>query len=682
MNNQYWSSNRLIRLLNNLNLTDKLRLDNDIYKVSEIINILKSSLDEDNFLLRYPKPILEKLIQEKTISTQLYAAFKEIFMFYSVEYNAEEKEEKKIIEKIKEPFSNQYFGNLANTEWIELKSKLERERINLVLENRCIKIPYYEIDKFLDLCKDTVKLYWQDLSNDKNIPWNNKLITKYQSFWKWEWIHRNPSIKWNFELVEKNVEYFNWAFISSYPSLFWNFERINQFKEYLIFSKSFKEGQHMPTNLKGSGYQIHDVRIGIPEWCKELKGSISLGFNVDWSDDLIIKFKDYWGWKELCSNESIYWSISFIKRLDDFIDFKSLSSNPNVEWSVDLILQYKDKWDWEKLSGNPNLPWSYHLIKLYEDKWKWKETRYFYRIMESKPCSLSTNESISWSIEMLSEWEEKVEFWGIARFGSITEESVIKFSDKFYQDEDIGNHYSGTRDSPRETVFKCSGWENLGLNRKFQITVRLIYFLYRKKMTRTITTRYDNTESQELDVLELVLGGNLYHNFNYTNLLVNDTYVTEYFTELQDITLYDLIEYELEWTKYFISELYVHNSIWVNLIKPIFTDDYVLAYLKKLTMIIEIEEKSKVNWFNIYVKGKKIGIIKEREKEEDNSYTAEILFNSHKCMNLITSAKVSRNINTIKYTTGETKKELDIGINQLIEKIFQTSYFNSSTTIK
>ena len=678
MNNQYWFSNRLIRLLNDLKLTHKFRLDNDIYKVSEIINILKNSLEEDNFLLRYPKPILEKLIQEKALSAELYIAFKDVFEYYGVEFTIKRKEERRIIKNNEDQYLTEYFNALSNSEWNEFITKLEHEKISYQFENRRIKIPFNEIEKFLDYCTGKVTLHWSSLSRYENIPWNNALITKYQSYWKWEWLHRNPSIKWDFNLVEKNAEYLNWAFVSSYQSLFWNFERINQFKEYLIFSKTFNKGQHMPTNLKGSGHLIYDGQIGIPEWCKEFQGCISSGFNVHWSDDLIIYFKDYWGWKELCSNESIYWSFSLIKKIDDFIDFKSLSSNTNVEWSEDLILQYQERWDWDKLSGNVNLPWSYEFIKKYEDKWKWKEIRYYYEVKKRKNCSLSTNESIAWSIEMLSEWEEKVDFWGIARFGGISENAVIKFSDKFYQDEDIGWHFSGTRDSPRETVFKCSGWENLGLNKKFQISVLLINFLYKKKMSRTINTRYDNTESQELDVLELVLGGNLYHNSNYPNYLINETYVTE----LQDLTLFDLIEYEFEWSKYLISELYVHDSVWVKLLKPIFSDDYNLTYLKKLLMIIEIDVIPKVNWQNIYVSGKKIGIIKKCVKEEDNSFTAELLFNSHACMDLSTTAKVSTNVSTIKYITGATKKELDIGITQIIEKIFQTSYYNSSTTIQ
>ena len=115
--------------------------------------------------------------------------------------------------------------------------------------------------------------------------------------------------------------------------------------------------------------------------------------NINWSVELIEKYKDQWNWFYLSRNTSLPWSIELIEKYKDQWHWGELSSNTSLPWSIELFEKYKDQWHWRgELSRNTSLPWSIELIEKYKDQWDWLE--------------LSWNESIHWpklSINMVDE---------------------------------------------------------------------------------------------------------------------------------------------------------------------------------------------------------------------------------------------------------------------------------------
>ena len=63
---------------------------------------------------------------------------------------------------------------------------------------------------------------------------------------------------------------------------------------------------------------------------------------------------------------------------DDEAEYHSLSHNESLSWSEELIDKYQDKLDWKALSINPALPWSERLIDRYIDKWDWNNMSWNY----------------------------------------------------------------------------------------------------------------------------------------------------------------------------------------------------------------------------------------------------------------------------------------------------------------
>ena len=117
--------------------------------------------------------------------------------------------------------------------------------------------------------------------------------------------------------------------------------------------------------------------------------------NINWSVELIEKYKDQWNWFYLSRNTSLPWSIELIEKYKDQWYWSCLSSNTSLPWSIELIEKYKNQWhwDWRGLSSNTSLPWSIELFEKYKDQWDWRR--------------LSSNTSLPWSIELFEKYKDQ-----------------------------------------------------------------------------------------------------------------------------------------------------------------------------------------------------------------------------------------------------------------------------------
>ncbi len=132
---------------------------------------------------------------------------------------------------------------------------------------------------------------------------------------------------------------------------------------------------------------------------KKAKNQLSTVFSLIQSDEairlvnILKRIETDKGIEFLCSFENINWSVELIEKYKDQWDWFYLSSNTSLPWSIELFEKYKDQWHWRgELSRNTSLPWSIELIEKYKDQWHWLE--------------LSWNESIHWpklSINMVDE---------------------------------------------------------------------------------------------------------------------------------------------------------------------------------------------------------------------------------------------------------------------------------------
>lgn len=541
---------------------------NKSHTFSDLVSYLNNAKEVFNYLVRYPKPILGKLISEKIISDRDFKEYKIIFDYYGVSLKCEPEEVSIGRYPPPEGFFKVWISSF-NFDFAPLVTDIKNKFVTKTSESgNVVFVSSKQVNEFLEKYKDIEEIHWSFFCQETNIPWTNELITRFSDVWDWKRLHRNPSVKWNFELIEANLKYVNWLFISTCPSLKWTKERLIEYKEYLVFHSN-------KPNKKGDEYSLQENGFSSSK-----NVSLSSSKTIEWSLEIIDCVRDYWNWDELCSNESIPWDGEIIDYFEEQIHFGSLSSNPSVKWTEELIRKYRFKWDWEGLSGNPNLPWSYGFIKEYEDQWYWKpdfddyfENEIVYPLSLINSPSISSNQAILWDEKMLLEWENRVDFWRIAKAGKIEESAIKKFHTKFYRKEVVNTELYKHSDWYDSADIYRTGWENFSINKNFFMTRKNIDFYYQNSISLTYPVgNLANDgffETKDYRLLEIL-----------KNSLV------------LEISLNELIENEAGWSQYLVNDSFINDSIWVSVLKPIFTDELCRSYLEYHLNYIELSEKS------------------------------------------------------------------------------------------
>ncbi|MAX71891.1 MAG: hypothetical protein CMC76_12475 [Flavobacteriaceae bacterium] len=527
-----------------------------------------------DFLLKYPKPILEKINCDEIIKAKKLDKVKVLYHYYQIQapyvspvYDSDSLTDKEFFK---------VFISSDNLEQTLSQIRARHTTLSEPSEKRFIYIKNNEIDTFFNRFGENKEVIFSDYSNT-HIKWTNELITNHKDIWDWDSLHRNPVIKWNFDLIENNKEFLNWSFISSYPNLIWTEKELKKYEDYLIFSRhKWYAWEKSGTNKKGKKSCL--VKTFDNEYAHQknpfsyLDGSISLSKTLNWSKNIINSVKHSWDWTDLSSNNSIRWDSDLIDFFINHIDFKSLSSNTNVDWSDTLIKKYFDKWCWNSLSGNPSLPWSFQFISKFENKWIWKDytaLEYFNFDKEILP-SISSNKGILWDKELLSKYIDKIDLWIISRIGKLTNESIRLFKNHLNRSEKIGVKTHDWSDWREHENIYVNGWENLAQNKLFKV--------YKENLNFYL--------NQKIDFSYLV--GNLAHNGYYEVKYKN---VLELFEncELADFNFKDFINLDKEWNYCFYNDKFINEHLWTNFVKNHLNINLIEKFIKKLLLKIFYE---------------------------------------------------------------------------------------------
>jgi hypothetical protein len=148
----------------------------------------------------------------------------------------------------------------------------------------------------------------------------------------------------------------------------------------------------------------------------------SVNSYMQWTEVMLIRYKEQWDWALLSKNPSLPWSEKLIEKYEEEWDWDLLSTNTGFPWTAEFIEKYQDKWDWEALSDNPSLPWSIDLINRYQEEWNWD--------------NLSWNKGLPWSEELIEKYLKR---WNWMEFGLSANENlpwnknfIEKYLDKWH----------------------------------------------------------------------------------------------------------------------------------------------------------------------------------------------------------------------------------------------------------
>lgn len=525
--------------------------------IPQIIEIIKYAQEFDNFIIRYPKPILKKIIDCKLLATDKIKQYSDVFNRFEIDLVVKDQAQKR--EKDSSP--NGYFRA-----WISAYQFDYRPIINDIIENfktknsdscNLIFVSVDQINEFIEKYKSIKEIHWHVISQETNIRWTDDLITMYKDLWDWKYLNKNSSVFWHFNLLDKIPDKINWQRIVHETQLKWNAEQINRYKNYLHFSNIGIKQEF------GGCYINYNY---LTDRTNSKGASLSSSSCVDWNLDLIKQFKELWDWNELSTNENFIWDKNIIDNLSDHISFNFLSMNKSVEWSEDLIDDYLERWNWELMSGNPNLPWSSDFLKKYEMKWQWRPKYDWYFVEKTNTYpSISTNTGIIWDNTMFLQFKDRIDLWRIAKIAKVNDDVLRISYIELCRNENIGCEFHKFSDWNDTVDLYRTGWENLKLNNNFTISLDNIEFYFLKNIELTYPV------------------GNMANDGTY----VTKTYrLLELFKEkpVCGITINDLIENEFGWTQYVLNENFINNSVWDQVIEPLFTEELCLLFLTNLRL--------------------------------------------------------------------------------------------------
>jgi serine/threonine protein kinase len=228
------------------------------------------------------------------------------------------------------------------------------------------------IDTYSFKAKDQIRIFAYETSSF------TKLISRHYSqiellmgniaqYLNWTEICSRTDIFWDIAKIEKYEQFIDWICFSSNPTIIFTEEIIEKYQEKLQWISSDYFGQ-----------------------------SLSKSTNINWDEDLILKYIAKWDWAALSSNLSLPWSSQLFNMFFDHWDWSELSGNIHLHWSENFIDKYSDKLDWDSLGYNSSLPLNEHFIDKYYEKWNWQ--------------TLTVNKALPISIEFLEKYKKQL-YW-------------------------------------------------------------------------------------------------------------------------------------------------------------------------------------------------------------------------------------------------------------------------------
>lgn len=326
------------------------------------------------------------------------------------------------------------------------KYKLEEYHyLKIVSEN----INFNWTEKFI--YKFQNKLDWKLLSKNRSLPWSIGLINKYIDKFDWKLLSQNEGLPWSIELIQKFKDKWDWKKLSANRGLPWSIELIKHFNgKWFSGSKKFdwnnlSENTNIPWSIKL-------INTFSKKWnWKKLSKNESIKWSIknrfqnemslnrfyednlfDFNNEYILNNFTGYDWKQISKIEFINWTPNIISKFKDKWDWYALSCNTGLPWSVELLETYKDKWDWGSvdiceityshsyygLSANKSIPWSKELIIKYIERWNfdalcnndsipWNYDLYN-RLLPDSPHRIIDNKSVVWSYELFNLLEEDI----------------------------------------------------------------------------------------------------------------------------------------------------------------------------------------------------------------------------------------------------------------------------------
>lgn len=195
-----------------------------------------------------------------------------------------------------------------------------------------------------------------NISDNRNINWNDELINNYIDKWDWNCLSKNTSIDWNQQKVEIYERYIDFNGLSENECIIWDIDFISKYENKLNFDKLVLNQSVFWTNIMFDKFKNRidhfifskhakfspDIIINNLElWEFENIETHKVKVNSDGTFFYETKHKL---WEFLLSNKNIVWDDTLIEHCISRIPLHSIVSEHLIV-SVETINKY---WDYNK----------------------------------------------------------------------------------------------------------------------------------------------------------------------------------------------------------------------------------------------------------------------------------------------------------------------------------------------
>lgn len=225
-----------------------------------------------------------------------------------------------------------------------------------------IKQSAYELFK-----QEREKESWTLISEKEDVDWTTDFIDDNKDNLDWKALSFNYSLAWSLVFIRRYESYWDWH-ILSYIIADRRFFRgvhldrlLNQYKEKINWNVMCQG-----TNLKDSHLETFSDVI---DW-----NALSSNNRFCWSESVVNAYIDKINWRIFTECLATLETPNIVQTssknvLDLFakkLDFGLLSANDSLDFTPEIIEKYKKRWNWAEIINNPAIIWHEAMFKKYD----------------------------------------------------------------------------------------------------------------------------------------------------------------------------------------------------------------------------------------------------------------------------------------------------------------------------
>lgn len=231
---------------------------------------------------------------------------------------------------------------------------------------------------------------------------------------------------WDDDLIQKNLETIDFELLSSNSSVRWDFELISKYEKEVFWGVAIKKE-----------WEKYPIKITAKNILSYRPMGLIHNLNVNWTREIISKWRDNIDFLVLCSNEAINWNYDLIEEFQDYVVWGDISD------------------DWYKRMAKNRL----------------------------ENCGLMYNSKILWTTKIVDRWKDKIDLWEITLNGRIDSDVLWIYRYELLEKKLFYRDYEGPRDDKEWNDYYKSGWDNVfSSNYLLTINTELLNFFYQNKI--------------------------------------------------------------------------------------------------------------------------------------------------------------------------------------------------------